>query len=829
MAEQYPYKEIEAKWHKFWDVNKTFKSTGKGTKYYVLEMFPYPSGYLHMGHVRVYTIGDVIAHYMRMKGFDVIHPMGYDAFGLPAENAAIKNKVHPAEWTYKNIEHARSQFKKLGMSYDWDRELATCDEEYYKWNQWLFKKFFEKGLAYRKATAVNWCPDCGTVLANEQVHDGKCWRCETIVEQKDLTQWFFKTTAYSQELLDGHDKIEWPDRVTLMQKNWIGRSEGVRIYFKDAKSGEQIPVFTTRPDTIFGATYVVLAAQHPMVEKIKKEVSPEKVKEIEAFQDKVKKSDITVLTLINMEKEGVDTGAFAINPVNGNKVPIWIGNYVLMDYGTGAIMAVPTHDERDFKFAKNYKLPMIVVIQPKDKKLEVKDMTGAYEDDGVLVNSVQFDGTGNEEAKKKIASWMEKEGMGKVEVNYKLKDWLLSRQRYWGTPIPAIYCEKCGIVMEKDENLPVKLPRDVEFTGKGNPLEKSQSFMKVTCPTCGGAARRETDTMDTFVDSSWYFIRYCDAKNTKLPIDKAIADRELPVDQYIGGPEHSCMHLIYARFFTYVLRDMGLISCSEPFKKLLTQGMVVKDGAKMSKSKGNTVSPDDMIDKYGSDTARLFMLFASPPPMDLEWSDEGVEGASRFLNRVWRKISTHIDAVRGQETAALTEADIAAFDPQRKKLLRKAHQTIKKVTNDIGHEQQFNTAVASIMELFNEFFPVEFDMNSAADKALFKFTSETMVLLMAPLVPHFSEELWQSLGNKSSIFTCSWPVFDEKLMVEDSVEFVFQVSGKIRDRIQLPMNISQEEAEKAGFASPKVAEWAQGKTIVKKIFVPNKLLNIVVK
>ncbi len=475
-AEQYPYKSIEEKWHKFWDANKTFKSTGKGQKYYVLEMFPYPSGYLHMGHVRVYTIGDVIAHYMRMKGFDVIHPMGYDAFGLPAENAAIKNKVHPAEWTYKNIEHARSQFKKLGMSYDWDREFATCDEEYYKWNQWLFIKFFEKGLAYRKSSAVNWCPDCGTVLANEQVHEGKCWRCETTVEQKDLTQWFFKTTAYSQELLDGHDKINWPDRVTLMQKNWIGRSEGVRILFKEEKSGSEIPVFTTRPDTIFGATYVVLAAQHPMIEDIKKNAAPEKAKEIAAFQEKVKKIDITVDTLLNLEKEGVDTGTFAVNPVNGRKIPVWIGNYVLMNYGTGAIMAVPTHDERDFQFAKRYNLPMIIVIEPKGKKLVLDEMNGAYTEEGRAVNSGKFDGLNNIEAQKQIARWMEEQKMGKIEVNYKLKDWLLSRQRYWGTPIPAIFCDKCGVVMEKTENLPVKLPRDVEFTGKGNPLEKSKSF-----------------------------------------------------------------------------------------------------------------------------------------------------------------------------------------------------------------------------------------------------------------------------------------------------------------------------------------------------------------
>lgn len=825
LAEHYPHRETEQKWQKYWDANKTFKSKGKGKKYYVLEMFPYPSGYLHMGHVRVYAIGDVIAQYMRMQGFDVIHPMGYDAFGLPAENAAIKNKVHPAEWTYKNIEHARGQFKKLGMSYDYDREVATCDESYYKWNQWLFIKFYEKGLAYRKATAVNWCPDCGTVLANEQVHDGKCWRCETVVIQKDLTQWFFKTSAYSQELLDGHNKINWPERVTLMQKNWIGRSEGVRIFFREKKSGEQIPVFTTRPDTIFGATYVVLAPQHPMVEKIKKQVTPEKVKEIETFQSKVKQTAITVETLLHLEKEGVATGAFAINPVNGNKVPIWIGNYVLMDYGTGAIMAVPTHDQRDFLFAKRYKLPMIVVIHPKDKTLKVEEMQAAYEDEGVLVNSSQFDNVPNGEAKGKIARWMEKENMGRIEINYKLKDWLLSRQRYWGTPIPAVYCDKCGIVMEKTENLPVKLTRDVEFTGKGNPLEKSKSFTHTKCPKCGGDARRETDTMDTFVDSSWYFVRYCDAKNDKLPVDKATADRELPVDQYVGGPEHACMHLIYARFFTYVMRDLGLISCSEPFSKLLTQGMVVKDGAKMSKSKGNTVSPDDMIKKYGADIARLFMLFAAPPPADLEWSDEGVEGANRFINRVWRKIQSHAAEVK----TAGVDFDYAALSEDGKKLARKTHQTIKKVSKDIGVEQQFNTAVASLMELFNTLTSVTADDGGENAKKALKFTLKSMIQLMAPLVPHFAEEAWEAIGEKPSIFNSIWPAFDESLTVEDSVEFVIQVSGKIRDRISLPLNSTQEQVEKTVFGSEKIGEWLKGKEVIKKIFVPNKLLNIVVK
>ncbi|MBN2754860.1 MAG: leucine--tRNA ligase [Candidatus Goldbacteria bacterium] len=823
MSEHYPHKQTEEKWHKKWEGNRTFKATGKGEKYYILEMFPYPSGYLHMGHIRVYSIGDVLAHYNRMQGKDVIHPMGYDAFGLPAENAAIKNNVHPAEWTKKNIEHARGQFKKLGMSYDWDRELATCDESYYRWNQWLFIKFFEKGLAYRKASAVNWCESCGTVLANEQVQEGKCWRCENTVVQKDLTQWFFKTTAYSQELLDGHNKIDWPERVIAMQKNWIGRSEGARILFKEEKTGEEIPVFTTRPDTIFGATYVVLAAQHPMVDRIRAKATAEKQKEIDAFRDKVKKMDVTVDTLLTLEKEGVDTGETAINPVNGKKVRIWIGNYVLMDYGTGAIMAVPTHDSRDFKFAKKYNLPMIVVIQPKDKQLKLEEMTDAYEDEGMLVNSGEFDGINNSEAKKKIASWMNDKGMAKIEINYRLKDWLLSRQRYWGTPIPAIYCDKCGIVMEKEENLPVKLPRDIEFSGKGNPLETSKSFLSVKCPKCGGDARRETDTMDTFVDSSWYFVRYCDSKNEKLPIGKEAAARELPVDQYVGGPEHACMHLIYARFFTYVMRDLGLISCGEPFKKLLTQGMVIKDGFKMSKSKGNTVSPDDMIEKYGSDTARLFMLFAAPPQADLEWNDEAVEGSYRFINRIWRKFTQYIDQVKG----ASDTVNYSALDEAKQKLVRKTHQTIKKVTNDIGVEQQFNTAVASLMELFNTVSATELDPSK--DAPLIKFVIKSMALLMAPMTPHFSEELWEMLGNKESVFKAKWPVYDEALTIENTVEFVLQVNGKIRDKIKLDFNAPQDKAEAAAFASEKVLEWTKGKETVKKIFVPNKLFNIVVK
>ena len=825
MSEHYPHRVVEAKWQKYWEETGAFKSTGKGEKYYVLEMFPYPSGYLHMGHVRVYCIGDVIAHFMRMKGYDVIHPMGYDAFGLPAENAAIKNKVHPAEWTYKNIEHARGQFKKLGISYDTGRELATCDESYYRWNQWLFIKFFEKGLAYRKANAVNWCEDCGTVLANEQVQEGCCWRCENKVVQKPLTQWFFKTTAYSQALLDGHDKIDWPERVILMQKNWIGRSEGVRILFREKESGEEIPVFTTRPDTIFGATYMVLAAAHPFVEKIKANAPPEKKKEIEEFQEKVKNTDITVETLAHLEKEGIDTGVRAINPVNGREIPVYLGNYVLMEYGTGAIMAVPTHDSRDFAFAKKYNLPMIVVIQPEGTALEVSAMKDAYVENGVLVNSGQFDGTDNESAKKAIAGWMEAQGTGKTEINYRLKDWLLSRQRYWGTPIPAVYCDKCGVVMEKEENLPVKLPKDIEFSGKGNPLETSKSFLEAKCPSCKGAARRETDTMDTFVDSSWYFIRYCDAKNDKEAVNREKAGRELAVDQYVGGPEHACMHLIYARFFTKVMKDLGLIDIDEPFKKLLTQGMVVKDGNKMSKSKGNTVSPDDMIEKYGADIARLFMLFAAPPPMDLEWSDAGVEGASRFINRLWRKTGQYSEAVK----SAGGDFDYAALNEACRKTARKTHQTIKKATHDMEVIQQYNTVVAAVMELFNTFTDTEYDMTDANQAKLVKFTLSSTALMLAPLVPHFAEEMWESIGGEKGVFRQRWPSFDEDMCKEENVEFVIQVSGKIRDRISLPFNASQEEAEKAASESPKVKEWLEGKTAVKTIFVMNKLLNIVVK
>lgn len=826
MSDFYPFKEIEKKWQKYWEENKIFKTKGEGKKYYVLEMFPYPSGYLHMGHVRVYCIGDVIANFMRMKGYDVIHPMGFDAFGLPAENAAIQNKIHPAEWTYKNISYARQQFKKMGISYDWDREIITCDESYYKWNQWFFIKFYEKGLVYRKETSVNWCNSCNTVLANEQVHNGKCWRCDSDVIQKNLAQWFFKITDYAEELLSRHKEIEWLEKVKLMQENWIGKSQGVTIFFKEEKTGEKIPVFTTRPDTIFGATYVVLAPEHPFVEKIMNMVDEKKRKEIKNFQEKVKQIDKTVETLLNVEKEGIDTGIYAINPVNERKIPIWLANYVLMEYGTGAIMAVPTHDSRDFAFAKKYNLPMIIVIQPVNEKLILEKMQDAYEEKGILVNSGEFNGIDNETAKEKIADWMESNGIGRKTIQYKLKDWLISRQRYWGTPIPVIYCDRCGIVLEKEENLPVKLPKDIEFSGKGNPLETSKTFINTKCPKCGNKARRETDTMDTFVDSSWYFARYCDSKNNEKPFDFEKANRELPVDQYVGGAEHACMHLIYARFFTYVMRDLGLIKINEPFKKLLNQGMVIKDGAKMSKSKGNTISPDELIDKYGADTARLFMIFASPPQQDLEWSDTGVEGSFRFLNKIWRKIDFYREYIKGINDDKI---DYDIYSDDKKKLIRKLHQTIKKVTNDIEKEQQFNTMIAAIMELYNTFADISFDLKNQIDLKLIKFVLKNMLLLLAPTVPHIAEELWEKIGEKPSILKQPWPEFDEKLVEEENIEFVIQINGKIRERINIKKDLKQEQIEEIVFKNKKILEFIQGKQVIKKIFVKEKLLNIVIK
>ncbi|MGC9328358.1 MAG: leucine--tRNA ligase, partial [Candidatus Hinthialibacter sp.] len=700
----FPFHKVEAKWQKRWQDEKVFAvpDSGPEKKFYCLEMFPYPSGKLHMGHLRNYAIGDVMARFYRMNGYRVLHPMGYDAFGLPAENAAIKNRVHPAEWTFNNIREMREQQTALGLSYDWDRDVATCHENYYKWGQWLFLKFWEKGLVYRKEGLLNWCPSCQTVLANEQVVNGLCWRCASAVTQKYMPQWFIKITDYADELLNDLEKLTgWPNKVLVMQRNWIGRSEGAEILFRAAdgdKPGTEIPVFTTRPDTIFGATYMVLAPEHPLVESF---ISgrPEEA-ECRAFIEKVSKMEKSVRTDETARKEGVFTGAYAVNPVNQEKIPIWIANYVLVEYGTGAIMAVPTHDQRDFDFAREYGLPMRLVIKPADAAFNsAEEMTEAWTGEGVMVNSAQFDGIPNEEGKKAVTQWMTEQGAGRATVNYRLRDWGISRQRYWGMPIPLIHCEKCGITPVPEDQLPVELPRDVELTGEGSPLVNHKSFLHTTCPKCQGPARRETDTIDTFWDSSWYFLRYIDARNTKAAFDSQKVNDWMPVDLYIGGVEHAVLHLLYSRFFVKALRDIGLVNFDEPFTQLLTQGMVTKDGAKMSKSKGNVVDPGEIIEKYGADAARVFILFTSPPERDLEWSDQGVVGASRFIDRVYRLVLSYAEALKSfskQNDGQISEA--------AKELRRICHKTVESVTADIKERIGLNTAIAKIMEMVNEMY-----------------------------------------------------------------------------------------------------------------------------
>ncbi|MFW6410333.1 MAG: leucine--tRNA ligase, partial [Halanaerobiales bacterium] len=696
MKGYYDFAEIESKWQNFWEekeLNKTL-TEGDNEKYYVLEMFPYPSGNLHMGHVRVYSIGDVIARYKRMQGYDVLHPMGWDAFGLPAENAAIKHgNVHPRDWTWGNIENMKKQMKAMGLSYDWDREVTTASPDYYKWTQWIFLQLFKEGLAYRDESAVNWCPSCETVLANEQVVDGACERCDTEVENKELEQWFFKITEYADELLENHEKLDWPQRVKLMQKNWIGRSEGVRINFSLKDFEEKLEVFTTRPDTLFGATYMVLAPEHPLVKKIVDK--SDKKEEIQEFINRVQKQADKERTSPESEKKGIFTDFYAINPMTEEEIPILIANYVLMEYGTGAIMAVPAHDQRDFDFAKKYDLPIRVVIQPEgEEKLTEDNIVEAYAGDGVLVNSGKYNGLTVNEAFEAFADDLGNRGIGKREVNYKLRDWLISRQRYWGAPIPVVYCDKCGIVPVPEEDLPVELPYEVEFSPTGeSPLKKVDDFVHTTCPKCGAEARRETDTMDTFVDSSWYFLRYIDPDNKEAIFDTEKVRDWFPVDQYIGGVEHAILHLLYARFFTKALQDLNLVGASEPFSSLLPQGMVLMDGAKMSKSKGNVVDPRDILAEYGADVTRLFILFASPPEKDLEWSEDGVEGAERFLNRVWRLVSDHHRELKNVDYSV----QISEFSSEERDLYRKLHQTIKGVTEDAGERLSFNTAISKIM------------------------------------------------------------------------------------------------------------------------------------
>ncbi len=815
---KYDFKSIENKWQQEWEKNKLYKAVKDESKpeYYCLEMFPYPSGNLHMGHVRNYCIGDVVARFKKMNGFNVLHPMGWDAFGLPAENAAIKHGIHPAEWTWNNIANMRSQLKQLGLSYDWDREIATCHPKYYKWTQWFFLLLYKRGLAYRKKASVNWCPSCGTVLANEQVVDGACERCKTEVEKKELEQWFFNITDYADELLDDLEKLPgWPEKVKTMQKNWIGRSEGVEFSFVTEKTGDKIPVFTTRPDTVYGVSYIVLAPEHPLVESLSKGTEYEA--QVREFRKKMEKYNEIARTSAETEKEGMFIGAYAINPMNGEKIPIWTANYVLLSYGTGAVMGVPAHDQRDFEFARKYNLPIKVVISPKDATLVPEEMSEAFVDEGILVNSNGFNGMISSEAIKAIGKYMEEKGIGKFKVNYKLRDWLISRQRYWGAPIPMVYCDKCGIVPVPEEDLPVLLPENVKFNFKGtSPLKESEEFINTTCPKCHGPAKRETDTMDTFVCSSWYFLRYTDARNEAMPFERSKVDYWMPVDQYIGGVEHAILHLMYSRFFLKVIRDAGLVSASEPFSNLLTQGMVLKDGAKMSKSLGNIVSPEEIVKKYGADTARLFILFAAPPERDLEWSDQGVEGCSRFLQRVFRLV----DELSRKLSSAKTEGECDAY------IRRITHKTIKKVTEDIGERFNFNTAISAIMEMVNELSDYK---DRDISKKVLSESLDTLLLLLAPFAPHLAEELWHKLGHTRSVYLEKWPSYDAAAILEDEIEIVVQVNGKVRDKIVIPVNTPEEEVKEAALKQERIAPYIKDKKIIKVISVPGKLVNIVVK
>ncbi|MFC1643631.1 leucine--tRNA ligase [Chlamydiota bacterium] len=829
---EYNFSKIEQKWQKVWDDSKTFNVDAKSNlpKFYCLEMFPYPSGRIHMGHVRNYAIGDVIARYKLMRGYNVLHPMGWDAFGLPAENAAIKHGSKPSKWTYENIDFMRTQLKKLGFSYDWDREFATCDILYYGLEQKLFLEMLEKDLVYKKKSSVNWCPECNTVLANEQVDDGLCWRCESEVEPRELEQWFFRITNYTDELLDDLEKLEgkWPDRVIAMQRNWIGKSYGVEVDFPIAgKENKKIRIFTTRQDTLFGATFMSIAPEHSLAAELIKGTKRED--EVKKFIKKVLKEDKILRTAEDREKEGIFTGAYAINPVNNRKIPIYIANFVLMEYGTGAIMAVPTHDQRDFEFAKKFGLDLIVVIQPENKILLPEKMDCAYEGDGEMVNSGQFDGMKNKEAMEKIALWLEKEGIGKRTVNFKLRDWGISRQRYWGNPIPVIYCDSCGMVPVPEKDLPVKLPENIKITEIGSsPLAEAKEFVNVKCPKCGVPAKRETDTMDTFVESSWYFARYACPKSNQ-PLDKTMVNYWLPVDQYIGGIEHACMHLLYARFFSKVLRDMGLLSVDEPFSRLLTQGMVIKDGAKMSKSKGNVVDPDDLIKKYGADTVRLFSLFASPPEKDLDWSDKGVEGSYRFLKRVWTKVTDFVESNQKNKNLC-KKIDISKLSGHSKELYRKVQQTIKKITDDIENDYQFNTAISAIMELLNKIYTLDLeDIKNDENYCLCKdYALKTIIVLLNPFAPHIAEEMWKMVGEKKCLSRILWPEWDEDWIKEDEIEIAVQINGKVRGRLRYPAEISKEDLENEVMASQIVKDQIGNKEIRKVIVVPGRLVNIVI-
>ena len=823
--DRYDFTEIEAKWQKIWAEEDAFRTVEDDSKekYYVLEMFPYPSGKLHMGHVRNYSIGDVIARYKKMAGYNVLHPMGYDSFGLPAENAAIQHNAEPAKWTYDNMDEMDKQLASMGLSYDWNRRVATCTPEYYRWTQRLFIQFYKKGLAYKKDNPVNWCPSCQTVLANEQVVDGKCERCKTEVTKKNLSQWYLKITDYADRLLDNLDKLEgWPDKVKTMQRNWIGKSYGANINFQIKDSDKTLEVFTTRADTLFGATYMVMSPEHPFVNELVAG-RPEEAA-VEAYQEKARRMSDIERTSTSNEKTGVFLGRYAVNPVNGKEIPIYISDYVLMGYGTGAIMAVPAHDQRDFDFAKAFGLEIIPVVDPEDPSIDLYDLKEAFVAEGKMINSGKFDGMNNKEAIPAMIEWLNEQGIGDKTVNFRLRDWLISRQRYWGAPIPMIWCDECGWVPEKEENLPVLLPTDVEFTGKGeSPITTSKTFVDTVCPCCGRPAKREVDTMDTFVDSSWYFLRYCDPHNDKAPFSKEKADYWMDVDQYIGGVEHAILHLMYARFFQMFLHDIGLSKEEEPFKNLLTQGMVIKDGAKMSKSLGNVVSPAEIQAKYGSDTARLFILFAAPPEKELDWSDEGVEGSYRFLNRVYRLVYEYINDIRGD---ADVPAEYKAMNAADKSLDFMMNSSIKKVTEDAGGRFNFNTAIASIMELVNEMYKYK---NGDINLSLFNKAIETLLTLLNPFSPHITEELWSQLGHEDRLYNRGWPECDESALVKDEVQVVLQINGKLKDKLMLPNNSDKEVVEEAARASDRFKEATEGREVVKVIYVPNKIINFVVK
>ena len=861
MNRRYDPQEIERKWQRTWEECRLFH-TGEDAgreKYYVLEMFPYPSGKIHMGHVRNYSIGDVVARYKRMRGFNVIHPMGWDAFGMPAENAAIQHGVHPAKWTAENISAMKRQLKRMGFSYEWEREVDTSQPEYYRWEQWLFLKMFEKGLAYPKTSSVNWCESCQTVLANEQVEAGRCWRCDGEVVPKEMKGWFFKITAYTEELLEHCDRLPgWPERVTTMQKNWIGRSEGAIVHFPLWEGEGHIPVFTTRQDTLYGATFMTLAPEHPLTLELSRGTPQER--EVQEFVERIRKQDKIKRTADDYEKEGLFIGAHCRNPLTGWKMPIFAGNFVLMEYGTGAVMAVPTHDQRDFYFAKKFNLPLAVVIQPEGKPLlRAETMEEAFCEDGVLANSGPFSGMSSAQAREAIGRHLEEKGFGKRTVHYRLRDWGISRQRYWGAPIPIVFCPDCGTTPVPEKDLPVVLPQDIKLTGKGaSPLASVPEFVNTTCPCCGKPAKRETDTMDTFVESSWYFERFCSPREDRAMFDREKVKYWMPVDQYIGGIEHAILHLLYSRFYTRVLRDFGLVDFPEPFTNLLTQGMVVKEtqhcskdgfllpeevtaegtcrkcGAavmmgrteKMSKSKKNVVDPDTLVSKYGADTVRLFCLFASPPEKDLEWSEMGVEGAARFLNRVWRFIEDRPGLSR-QAAPLSSEANLSE---ELQILRRKTHGTIKKVTEDIENRFHFNTAISAVMELTNFLYQQEERMEQpdSLTQGVLREALETLVVLLSPIVPHICEELWESLGNSGSISEVPWPAYDPRALQDAEVLIVVQVNGKLRGRVSVGSGATEEEVRQTVLQNPRIQDALKGQAVRKFILIPRKLVNLVV-